>query len=83
MQSTTTLSADILDERRSIIKPISDMTSHINRNKNLTDYLKEELFSEFLVIGLPYEEEKRFSLKLINENYITDTIYIYPGHSQN
>lgn len=58
MQSTTTISGgEILDERKSVFKGVSDMAGMINRNKNLTAYNKEELFKEFLIIGVNSEKE--------------------------
>ena len=68
-----------MEERNSVFNNIPDLYSKINKTKNLSDYLKEELFQEFYVIGLKKEVEVRQIEKLANNRYEPDIISTYPG----
>ena len=78
--SSTSLSVwGDIDERKSQLKPISDMAGMIHKNKNLNEYLKEELFTEFLILGVPAEESKHESLQMSNERLMPDLLKCYPN----
>ena len=68
-----------MEERNSVFNNIPDLYSKINKTKNLSDYLKEDLFQEFYVVGLKKESEVRQRGKLESNRYEPDIISNYPG----
>ncbi|CDW91761.1 UNKNOWN [Stylonychia lemnae] len=63
-----------MDERNSNLKQLPNVQQ---KAKTLGDYLKDRLFQEFLIVGVPLSSEKRSQMDLGKGRFMADTLFMY------
>lgn len=55
----------------------------MNKLRGLDDYLRERIFTEFMILGLSTTAEKRNKMELGQSKYMADTLFMYFEENRN